>query len=232
MAERLLEAVLLCAWPFGFSAHAANQEQDGGNPGLASLFTLPHLFSVTFGLVCLTLLVLGGALAVVQVFAWWLPGAVDPVGTTLTSPASVSAGWGLLPLLALGGMTFGLPYSFGPFVVVNEGEGFLSAFERSRFLSRDLRLNLFVLQGFLFVVLCVAYFVFNAIPNAPTFTNHVLEALVITGTAGLTSVVWNHAYRQALDLEKEPTGPVLVRPGRIHISDSSAPLGTFPTDTP
>lgn len=232
LGERLLEALLLCAWPFGFSAHVANQELDGGNPGLSSLLTVPHLFSVTFGLVCLALIALGGALAAVQVFAWWLPGAVDPLGKTLTSPSSVSAGWGLLPLLGLGAMTFGLPYSFGPFVVVKEGEGFLSGFERSRFLTRDLRINLFFLQGFMFVVLCAGYVVFNAIPHQFTLTTHVLESLVITGTAGLVSLVWNHAYRQALDLEKEPGGPVLVRPGRIHIADSSVPLGSFPPDTP
>ncbi|MBP9127522.1 MAG: hypothetical protein KBG07_01980 [Elusimicrobia bacterium] len=232
LGERLLEALLLSAWPFGFSAHVANQEHDGGNPGLSSLFTVPHLFSITFGLVCLALLALGGALAVVQVFAWWLPGAVAPLGATLTSPASVSAGWGLLPLLALGGMTFGLPYSFGPFVVVHEGEGFLSAFERSRFLTRDLRINLFFLQGFLFVVLCGAFSVFSAIPNRPTFTNHVLESVVITATSGLVSLVWNHAFRQALDLEKEPQGPTLTRPGRIHISDSSVSLSSLPPETP
>ncbi|MBK8871284.1 MAG: hypothetical protein IPN19_09630 [Elusimicrobia bacterium] len=98
-------------------------------------------------------------------------------------------------------MTFGLPYSFGPFVVVHEGEGFLSAFERSRFLTRDLRINLFFLQGFLFVVLCGAFSVFSAIPNRPTFTNHVLESVVITATSGLVGLVWNHAFRQALDLE-------------------------------
>jgi hypothetical protein len=69
LGERLLEALLLCAWPFGFSAHAANQELDGGNPGLSALLTVPHLFSVTFGLVCLALIALGGALAAVQVFA-------------------------------------------------------------------------------------------------------------------------------------------------------------------
>lgn len=232
VAERLLEAIFLSSWPFCFSSEVAAKEQDGGNAGLAQLFSVSSLFSVTFSLVCLCFIAMGGALAFVQLSAWIFPGVVEPLSRTLMGPVSVSTGWSLLPLLAMGAMTFGLPYSFGPFVALHERKGFIEAFERSRFLTRDLRISIFLLHGFLFITLCVGFLMSNRIPNAPTLTNRVLESLVIVGTAGLASAVWDHAYRQALRLDVVPVGPAPVRGGRIHIPDSSLFMGETPPGSP
>lgn len=220
LAERLLEALFLSAWPLGFAAESAALEQDGENPGLAHFFKVRNLFSLTFSMVCLCFISLGGAMIVVQLGVWFFPGGVEPLNRTLLEPASASAGWSLLPLLSLGGILLGLPYSFGPMVTLHEEKGFLAALERSRLLTRDLRISMFFLQGFLFVILCGGFFVFNAIPNAPTFTNHVLESVAIAGVASLVGTVYTHAYRQAVALDAEPALSSVARGGRIHIADS------------
>lgn len=219
LSERLLEALILSAWPLGFAAIIATEEQEGGTPRFEGLLKVPHLFSLALSMLCLSLLSLGGAMLFVQVFAWFFPGTVAPLGQILLEPVSVSSGWSLLPLLILGGMLLGIPYAFGPLVAVHEGKGFLAALEKSRFLTRGLRIGIFFLQGFLFVLLCGAFFVCNRISNAPTFTSHVLESLVIAGTATLGGAVWNHAYRQAVNIDEAPRALTPVRGGRIHIPD-------------
>ena len=221
LAERLLEALFLSAWPLGFSAESAALEQDGGNPSLANFFKVRKLFSLTFSMICLSFISLGGAMVLVQIGAWLFPGGVEPLNRSLLEPASASAGWSLLPLLSLGGMLAGLPYSFGPMAALHEEKGFLAALERSRWLTRDVRFSMFFLQGFLFVILCGGYFVFNAIPNAQTFTNHVLESVVIAGAASLVGTVYTHAYRQAVALDTEPVLSSVGLGGRIHIPDAS-----------
>lgn len=219
LAERLLEALLLSAWPLAVAAETGSLAQDGGHPHLGHIFKVGHLFSTTFSMVCLALISLGGAMLVVQIFSWFFPGLVQPLGRTLMGPASVSAGWSLLPLLLLGGVCLGLPYSFGPFVSLHEGKGFLEALERSRFLSRGLKYGLFFLQGFLFVVLSGGLFFFSMIPNAPTLGNHVLESLAMAGVACLSGTVWNHVYRQAVTLDEGYAITRSIRGGRIYIPD-------------
>jgi hypothetical protein len=230
LSERLLEALFLSAWPLGFAAVAVAEEEEGGNPSFGDFFKVSHLFSLTFSMVCLSLISLGGAMLLVQIFAWFFPGVVAPLSQTLTEPVSVSSGWTLLPLLILGGMLLGIPYSFGPFVALHEGKGFLAALEKSRFLTRGIRIGIFFLLGFLFVLLCGAFFVFNKIPNMQTFTSHVLESLVIAGTASLGGAVWNHAYRQAVKIDEEPPLRSSVRGGRIHIPDQPIFIIKDPTE--
>lgn len=230
LSERLLEALFLSSWPLGFAAVAVAKEEEGGNPSFGELFKVPHLFSLTFSMVCLSLLSLGGAMIPVQVFAWFFPGIVAPLSQTLTEPVSVSSGWTLLPLLVLGGMLLGIPYSFGPFVALHEGKGFLGALEKSRFLTRGIRIGIFFLLGFLFVLLCGAFFVCNKIPNTPTFAHHVFESLVIAGTAGLGGAVWSHAYRQAVKIDEEPSLLSPVRGRRIHIPDQPVFIIQDPTE--
>ncbi len=219
LAERLLEALVLSAWPLAVAAETGALAQDGGHPHLGHIFKVGHLFSTALNMFCLALISLGGAMLVVELFTWFFPGLVQPMGRSLMGSASVSAGWSLLPLLLLGGACLGLPYSFGPFVALHEGKGFPEALERSRFLSRGLKTGLFFLQGFLFVVLSGGLFVLSKISNAPTLGNRVLESVAIAGVACLAGTVWNHAYRQAVTLDEEHVAPTSVRGGRIHILD-------------
>jgi len=219
LAERLLEALMLAAWPLAVGAETGSMAQEGGHPHLGNIFEVKHLFSTAFSMVCLAFIALGGAMAVVQVFSWFFPDVIQPMSRSLMNPSSVAAGWSLLPLLFSGGTCLGLPYSFGPFVSVHEGKGFIEALERSRFLSRGLRTGLFFLQGFLFIVLCGGLFLLARIPHVPSLTNHVLEALVVAGVACLSGTMWNHAYRQAVTLDEKHVSPAPVRGGRIFIPD-------------
>ena len=219
LAERLFEALMLAAWPLAVAAETGSMAQEGAHPHLGHIFAVNHLFPTALSMACLAFISLGGAMAVVQVFSWFFPDVVQPMSRSLMSPSSVSAGWSLMPLLFLGGTCLGLPYSFGPFVSLHEGKGFIVALEQSRFLSRGLRTGLFFLQGFLFIVLCGGLFLLARIPHVPSLANHVLESLVVAGVACLSGTVWNHAYRQAVTLDEKHVSAAPVRGGRIIIPD-------------
>jgi hypothetical protein len=217
LSERLVEGVFLFLWPFVVSAHAASQAQDGGKPSLGDLLSLRHFFSVTFSIISLVAISWGGAYLLVEGFVHFFPEGVKPLSQTMTEPFSVSSGWILLALMALGGAAVAIPYSFGPFVALHEGEGFIKPFERSKYLSREIRIGLFFLHGFNFLIVCGGYLLFSKLSKGSTLFHHVGESIVIAALAGLVGPILNHAYRQAFALDEDPTIRRAPRETRVRV---------------
>jgi hypothetical protein len=142
-----------------------------------------------------------GPWPLVQLCAWFFPGGVDPLSQNahgawnfgfvrMGSVAPVGFGgddlWASLLVWALCGRT--------------RREGFLAALERSRFLTRDLRINLSFCRVFyslrfvrgLFRVQCDSQHAHFHSPGAGILGDR------WNGRPG-DQPVWDHAYRQALD---------------------------------
>lgn len=217
LSERLIEGVFLFLWPFVVSACAASHAQDGGKPSLGDLLRLRHALSVTFSVLCLVALAWGGAYVLVQGLVHLFPDWVTPLGQMMMEPFSVSSGWFLLTMMALGGAVVGIPYSFGPFVTLHEEEGFIKSFDRSKYLSREIRISLFFLLVFCFMVACGGYFLFSKLSGGSSLLHHMGESLVVAAVAGLLGSVLNHAYRQAFALDEDPTVRRASRETRIRV---------------
>ncbi len=222
LAERLVEAILITLWALSIALGSATRTQDGEKPSLSQVLKFHHMFSLAFSVFSLLLVSLGGALVLQQILVWVFPGEAKSLPSLLMGPVSASAGLALYPLMMLGGGILGLAYAFAPFVAFHEGKEFLEAMERSRHLSRELKLEMFFLYGFLFIEVTLGFFTVTLLPKEPTLLNRVLESLVLCGAVSLAGAVWNHAYRQAVALDEVvPDDGALLAPRRHVVPDSA-----------
>jgi hypothetical protein len=203
LLSRLLEALLISLWPLCVAANVGSRLEEGEQPTLGDLVSLDNfvpLLPVSLALFCIAMV---GALAVNQIALWIGRGSVDSLWGYLASAPSLSGGMAAYPLFVLGGMLLGVGFSFAPFVAIHEGGGPLDVLARSRHLARELKWGMLFLHGFLFITVSFAFVLLALLPNEPTFVNRVMEASVISIAALVTGFVWNHAFGQALALEKE-----------------------------
>ncbi|MBL0059492.1 MAG: hypothetical protein IPP35_10385 [Elusimicrobia bacterium] len=222
LAERLVEAILITMWPLSIAVGSASLTQDGERPSLPQVLKFHHMFSLAFSVFSLLFVSLGGALVLQQILVWIFPGEVKSLPALLMGPVSTSAGMALYSLMMLGGGILGLAYAFAPFVAFHEGKEFLEAMERSRHLSRELKLEMFFLYGFLFIEVTLGFFTVAFLPKEPTLLNRVVESLVLCWTVGLGGAVWNHAYRQAIALDEFIPDDGVLQAHRRHIVPDSA----------